>query len=67
MEAAAYAHIQDAHITEYSGGKLTSNDVRAIKLAVAGHFKAEESAAEETVAEEEVTEEPLAAEEVVEE
>ncbi len=57
MEETAFAHIQDAHITEYGGGKLTSSDVSAIKSAVAGHFKADEPAAEEAAAEEEVVEE----------
>lgn len=67
MEEAAFAHVQETHIAEYRGGKLTSSDVRAIKSAVAGHFKADEPAAEEAAAEEEVVEEPAAEEEPEEE
>lgn len=67
MEEAAFAHVQEAHIAEYRGGKLTSSDVSAIKSGVAAQFKADEPVAEEAVAEEEVVEEPVAEEEIVEE
>ncbi len=62
MEEAAFAHVQEAHITEYRGEKLTSSDVSAIKSGVATHFKGEEPATEEVAVEEEVVEEPVAEE-----
>ena len=62
MEEAAFAHVQESHITAYRGEKLTSGDVSAIKSGVATHFKGEEPAAEGAVAEEEVVEEPVAEE-----
>lgn len=56
MEEAAFAHVQEAHITAYRGEKLTSSDVSAIRSGVATHFKGEEPVAEEVVVEEPVAE-----------